>query len=157
MHHRSLITDHQFSMQYNAKTIRHLTKLIQGDEASYDWLRSHNFPELIQFYYAINGNEDALNKLVKSKHVEIAAFTQAILDDKQAFNALAKNKKYTWAATVKVVYRDAKAEAWLMRYDLAHFAELGRALRKNLEAESGENALGMMKKFMKVLARPFRK
>ena len=142
-------------MEYTVKTIRHLTKLILGDDTSRDWLQKHNFPELILLHFSIEGNDEALKKLIQSKHVEIAAFAQAVLDDKQAFNALAKNKKYTWAATVKVAYKDKKAEEWLLRYDLAHYAALGRAIGQKLKEQSGNDTLGMMKKFITILKKPF--
>ena len=142
-------------MNYNAEPILHLARLIQGNAASHAWLHKNNFPELILLHFAIEGNDQAMRELIRNKQVELAAFAQAILDDKQAFNSLVKNKKIIWAATAKVAYKDRKAEAWLLRYNLPHYAELGRAIRKNLEDQSGGDILGMMKKLIKVLKNPF--
>ena len=136
-------------MEYNTETIRHLTKLILGDDASRIWLQKNNFPELIMLHFALKDNTKVLQELANKKHVELVFFAQAALDNKSAFNWLAKNKKFIWAATVRVVYKDKGAEAWLLRNHLSHFAELGKAILKNKEEDDSSDILGIFKKIIK--------
>ncbi|TAL62746.1 MAG: hypothetical protein EPN85_01915 [Bacteroidetes bacterium] len=135
---------------YNVETIKHLTKLIRGDDASRAWLQKNKFPELILLHYAIDGNDQALIELTRKKHVKLVAFVHAVLDDKRAFNWLAESKNFIWAATVRVTYKDSNAEAWLMRNNLSHYMELGRAIRKKEEDEAPDDVFGLMKKFINI-------
>jgi hypothetical protein len=136
---------------YNAEAIKHLTKLIQGDEASRLWLQKNNFPEFILLHFALDGNEKAFHTLKEKKHTVLTAFVLAVLDDKRAYNWLAENKHFTWAAAVKVTYKDKTAEAWLMRNKLEHFAELAKAIRKNEEDVAADDIPGLLKKLIGVI------
>lgn len=143
-------------MDYSKETIQHLTALIKGDDSAREWLQQNNFPELILLHYALGDNEEALRELTKKKEIELVAFVHAVQDDKRAFNWLAENKKFTWAATVRVTYKDNNAEAWLMRNHLSHFAELGRAIRKNEEEGQADDIFGLFKKFIRVFKNPYK-
>lgn len=54
-------------MTYSSETIKHLTKLIQGNEESRLWLQKNNFHELILLHYYLNGYEDSLKKNLINK------------------------------------------------------------------------------------------
>ena len=141
---------------YSAEIIKHLAKLIQGDETSRVWLQKNNFPELILLAYAVDGNDPALIELTKQKQVDLVAFTHAVLDDKRAFNWLAQNKKFILAATVRVTYGDKGAEAWLARNNYHHFIELGRAIKKNEDEQAADDVVGLMKKFINIFKNPYK-
>ncbi len=142
---------------YIPEAIKHLTKLIQGDDSARVWLQQNNFPELILVHYAIDGNDEALRELTKQKQVDLVAFVHSIQDDKRAFNWLAENKKFIWAATVRVAYKDNNAEEWLMRNNLAHYLELGRAIRKKEEEEAPDDIFGLLKKLVRSFKNPYKR
>lgn len=133
---------------YSKDAILHLASLIKGSDEARIWLQKNNFPELILLSYAIDGNDEALRELARKKHVELTAFAHAVLDDKRAFNWLAVNKKFIWAATVRVTYKDINAEAWLLKHNLPHFAELGKAIRKREEETQADDVFGLIRKFI---------
>ncbi len=144
-------------MLYEVEPIKHLTKLVSGQDDSRIWLKENNFSELILLHFALDGNEAALLELTKKKFVDLVAFTHAVLDDKHAFNWLGENKKYIWAATVRVTYKDPSAEAWLIRNKLTHFAELGKAILRNEENEQADDIFGVIKKSLMFILNPFKK
>ena len=138
-------------MNYAPEPILHLTALILGKDESRIWLKENNFPELILVHYAIDGRDEALAELTRRKDVDLTAFVHAVQDDKRAYNYLAENKKFIWAATVRVTYKDPNAEAWLLRNNLPHFVQLGRAIRKNEEDEAADDIFGLMRKIMRFI------
>lgn len=144
-------------MNYTQEAIFHVTEFIKGNDAARAWLQKNHYPELILLQYALNGNDEALKELAYKKHIELTAFVHAVQDDKRAFNWLAQNKKFIWAATVRVTYNDKNAEVWLVRNQLPHYAELGKAIRKNEENESADDVFGLMKKFIRFLKNPYKR
>lgn len=78
---------------------------IDDDERSFKWLMDNHFPELAAVVDAINGNTGAKKWLLMNRFRELAAFVDAIDGSQPAISFLLQADEKGWLSFAQVLYK----------------------------------------------------
>jgi hypothetical protein len=126
-------------MVYPKEAIEKTSAWIEGDKHAKAWLQANNYEELVQLKDAVSRYSKAMEYLLVNKHFVLATFVNSIWDDKKAFRLLMDKKEFLWAAMSNYINGDDNAQAFLVKNNLRHYADLAHKLLTKIRKEGDES------------------